>query len=127
MSKKITEYSEQIKLVNWFRLQYPKHKYLLTHFANGGYRGAKSGSLFKALGVVAGYPDLVLFLPRNRFHVLFIEMKKPIVPGKPKAYISSEQKSIMQLLKEQGYCVTLAYGFDQAKSIILEYMSDKDD
>jgi len=124
MVKKITEYSEQIKLVSWFRLKYPKHKYLLTHFANGGFRTAKSGSLFKALGVVAGYPDLVLFVPRNGFPGLFIEMKKPIIPGKPKAYVSSEQKEIMQLLKEQGYCVTLAYGFDEARNTIIEYMRD---
>ncbi len=122
MVKKITEQSEQILFVHWVKIQYPQYSELLTHFANGGYRLARSAALFKAMGVVAGYPDLGFFVPRGTYHGLFIEFKRPIVVGKSKPRIDENQARVIQKLINQGYAAVVAYGFEQAKKIFQNYI-----
>lgn len=60
----------QRECVKWFRLQYPK--YIIHHSPNGIRSSVVQGAIFKANGVIAGFPDLVIIIPDK---VLFIEMK----------------------------------------------------
>lgn len=49
----------QASCFQWFWNEYPKLRRTLFHVPNGGYRNAREGQRFKALGVVAGVPDLI--------------------------------------------------------------------
>ena len=65
----------QIACVKWFNAIYPEHQGLLFSVPNGGQRNAITAKIMKAEGVVAGVSDLILFMPRRRYHALCIEMK----------------------------------------------------
>lgn len=54
----------QIKCVQWFRLTYPKLRYLLFSVPNGGLRSLRTAQMLKAEGALAGVSDLILLLPR---------------------------------------------------------------
>jgi hypothetical protein len=78
-------------------------------------------SRLKQMGLTAGYPDLMLCIPKAIdgwwMSGLFIEMKSP--KGRPTA----QQLEIHNKLKERGYVVKIAYGFDEAKECIEKYLS----
>ena len=61
--------------VNQFKWRYSRYFRLLTHPANEGTADPKRGARLKAMGVQAGVPDLLLFVARNGYHGLAIEMK----------------------------------------------------
>ena len=91
---------------------------LLHHARNGGMSKGENGRA-KALGTVAGWPDL--FLPYLRYNDecpvpgLFIEMKAK--GGR----VSPAQKDVMTRLESAGYAVAVCYGFDDARAAILDY------
>ena len=94
------EQALQIQCVQWFRLQYPN--ILIHHSPNGGKRSYVEAAIFKAMGTLAGWPDLFIAYKSNGFGGLFIEMKSK--DGRP----SKSQKDIGLLLFNSGYCYLLA-------------------
>ncbi len=112
-----TEASEQMMLVSWMSLKYPKISNLLVHIPNGVYSSVRTGARMKRLGLRAGVPDLVVFCARHGFHGLFIEMKSE------KGRLTKTQIEYHKLLEEQGYLVKTARGFDEAKEIIESYLA----
>lgn len=50
----------QARLFQWAHNTYPQLRKLLFHVPNGGKRSKRESNKFKAMGVVAGIPDLVL-------------------------------------------------------------------
>ena len=56
--------------VTWFKYQYPKG--IIHHSPNGGKRGKIEAAIFKSLGVLAGWPDLVCV---HDGRILFVELK----------------------------------------------------
>lgn len=91
------EDSLQKNCVSWFSLQYREYAQLLHHSPNGGKRNAIEAAKFKAMGVRAGFPDLILCIARHGFHGLFIELKTA------KGRQSEHQKYYQCVLEEQGY------------------------
>lgn len=100
---------------------------LLHHSRNGGMSKAENGRS-KAMGTVAGWPDLFLPLPRlDTKHTagkhfieslsggLFIEMKAK--GGR----VSAAQKDVLARLEAAGYAVQVCYGYDDARAAILDY------
>jgi hypothetical protein len=81
------------------------------HPANGGKRTAFEGRLFKALGVVAGVPDLI-FLKRGRMYALELKAAK----GRPTAL----QSECHEAMRRCGACVEVAHSLDEAL-VTLEY------
>ena len=77
--KKRKESDLQISVANWIRLQYPKT--LWTISPSGMKLGKRVAGRFKAMGYLAGTPDIIIFEPRGNYHGLFIEIKMP--GGKP--------------------------------------------
>ena len=108
----------QQSIVKWFRLQYPEYKMLLTAIPNGGNRNAITGAILKREGVVAGYPDLLLAVPKNGYHALFIEVKYG------DNQLSPKQKTIIAELREQVYAVRTVWNLEQAQTGIKGYLAE---
>ena len=81
----------------------------------------------KSLRSNRGFPDLVIYEPRDIYHGLFIELKdegvklfnKHDLPATPHI---GEQLDCIVALKERGYMAEFAVGFEHAKYIIDEYL-----
>lgn len=82
----------QIACVRWFNLQYPEYALLLHHSPNGGYKTEFEGMAFKRMGTRAGFPDLILLLPRGTRPFLCIEFKSG--KGRQTAYQQAYQQAV---------------------------------
>lgn len=114
---KRSEITEQINLMNWaanYEKYIPELK-LLHHIPNEGKR--TNGAVLKAAGMKAGIPDISLPVARQGFHGLYIEMK--FGDGKT----TKAQKDFMELLQQQGYKTVVAYGAEQAREILRNYLA----
>lgn len=113
---KDAEHLEQKKLIQWFRLQYPRLRYCLFAIPNGGARHVAVAKKLKDEGVLAGVSDLFLMKASQSYHGLFIEMKSK------KGKLSEAQKEFSANANIQGYLAVTCYGFDAAKKIITDYL-----
>lgn len=120
MARMHIEDDEQVMLVKWFRMQYPK--ILIFAVPNGGNRGIQEAKRLKLGGVTAGVPDLFIAKGMRGLNGLFVEMKRPRVKGKSNPVVSTEQKEIIKYLLENGFAAVVCYGFDEAKTVIVDYL-----
>ena len=120
----MSESTEQQAVVQWFRMQYPKHR--LISIPNGqwvalkGYRKFKLIEKYKAEGLTNGVSDLFLCVPKNGYSGLWLEMK---ARGKGVKSLSDDQALWLSDMEKIGYKAEWAAGFEQAKKIIEEYLS----
>jgi hypothetical protein len=97
---------------------------------NGTHKSIAARQKFKAEGLKAGVPDLMIPYPNNNYHGLFIEMKQrpKTLKNGSKSYanikVSPEQDKWILRLREQGYEAKVCYGADEAIELIEEYMSE---
>lgn len=110
------EDSLQKRCVMWFSLQYREYAKLLHHSPNGGKRNAIEAAKFKAMGVRAGFPDLILCVARQGYHGLFVELKTA------KGRQSDNQKYYQAVLEEQGYKYVVIRSIEDFIATINEYM-----
>ncbi len=103
-----SEHLEQVRLVSWFRRNYPGVR--VFAIPNGGHRGASQGAVLKAEGVQAGVPDL--FVPAWG---MWIEMKR-----ESGGVVSPVQKDWIAYLEGIGHRVIIGRGFEDAKRQILD-------
>ena len=101
-----SEHLEQVRLVSWFRRQWPDVR--IFAIPNGGHRGPGQGVALKAEGVSAGLPDL--FVPE---WLLWVEMKK--ATG---GVVSPVQREWIAYLQGIGHQVIVGHGFEDAKAKI---------
>ena len=117
----VSEHTEQVALFQWAKLAQCEHPELALLFAipNGGHRAKAVAGKMRAEGVQAGVPDIFLAVPRRGYHGLFVEMKfgknRPTAP----------QLRWLNRLDKQGYLTAVCYGFDEARSTIIEYLGEK--
>lgn len=96
---------------------------------NGGTRGddAKSrairGGQLKAEGVRQGVPDTFLPVPRNGWHGLYIEMKRP---GKIKD-TSKEQDEFGEYAKSVGFGWIVCDDWRKAADVLISYLTYRSD
>ena len=112
------EAAEQTALFRWASLmsgQFPEIE-MLYHIPNGGSRNKIEAAHLKQQGVKAGIPDLCLPVARGEYHGLYIELKY----GKNKP--TENQKRWIKLLRSQNYKAEVAYGWEEASGLILEYL-----
>lgn len=128
------ESHEQQTLIRWWHLAHRglgvQDERLLFAVPNGGKRDRVTASILKAEGVRAGVPDLFLAVPSARLdsdakswilrHGLFIEMKTDTGRTSP------AQDEMLTRLRNQGYAVTVARGWDQARKAIETYLKGGD-
>jgi len=104
--------------VKWFRLQYPHFKLNLFAIPNGGNRSVITASILKAEGVVAGVADMMLAVPRNGFHGLWLETKHG------KNDLSEKQEDFKQAVQKQGYKHVTFRTFDEFEREITAYLGE---
>ena len=109
-----SEHQEQAAVVQWMCLQFPG----LSVFAipNGGHRHKATAARLKAEGVRPGLPDLMIPVPWNGKHGLFVEMKR-----QKGGQVSAAQHEVIATLRAWGYAVEVCPGFEAAKAAIEEY------
>lgn len=109
-----TEAQDQIRLVTWLW----KQGIRVSASANGGSRNLLEALKFKRMGVSPGFPDIEIPLPSGSYHGLYIELKRE-KGGK----VSESQTEWLNYLQEKGYYAKVAFGFEDAKRIVIEYLS----
>ena len=111
----------QISIIKWAMLQTYKGKrlnYYLVHVPNGGYRKGREGAKLKSMGVQAGYPDLILDIPKGGYHGLRIELKK--LKG---GVTRDNQKERIAALIDEGYYAEVCKGFKETTRLIKRYLA----
>ena len=103
-----SEHIEQVRLVSWFRRQWPGVR--IFAIPNGGGRSMAQGASLKAEGVQAGIPDL--FVPEWS---LWVEMKR-----QAGGVVSPIQRDWIEYLEGIGHRVIVGRGFEDAKRQILD-------
>ena len=112
---------EQIAIISW-AARADIHYHDLIHVPNGGSRNILEGVKFKKMGVRKGVCDLMLLIPKNGFHALFVELKRPKKKGKHiKVY--PDQRDFLKRKNEQGYKSVVCYGADEAIEEIKKYLA----
>jgi hypothetical protein len=100
-------------ILQWLRTFLPDA--IVHHSANegvrGGFRGARDGANRKAMGQVAGFPDL-LVLPWSHIGPLLFEVK---APGN---YADSNQKALHGRLEALGYRVAVVRSIDDTRAAL---------
>lgn len=104
-----TEDWEQAQLVQWAR--HFSWGQLLFHIPNENHHHDTP------LGVRSGVPDLMLPVPMDGKHGMFIEMKRA-KGGK----LSESQKKWLMWLNELGYVAVCCHGWLEAREAIERYM-----
>lgn len=109
-----TEQQDQIKLAVWLWKQGIK----FNASANGGSRNYLEAAKLKRMGVSSGFPDLEIPIPSGPYHGLYIELKR--VKG---GVVSESQREWLSHLNKNGYFARVAKGFEEARDLILYYLS----
>ena len=107
------EQEEQIKFSSWLTKEGIRH----TASANGEKRNLMIALKLKRMGVSPGFPDICIPIPSGCYHGLYIELKRQ-KGGK----LSTEQINWLEFLRERGYYADVAFGFEEAKKIVLYYL-----
>lgn len=102
--------------------QYPA-LWWFHHIPNGGERNPIVASRLKASGAKKGVWDLFLPAPCGIYHGLYIEMKKPAERKHKQGGLSDEQVKFGLAAHEQGYKTYVCYTWEEALTVVLDYVS----
>lgn len=123
----MSEHDQQVMVVRWFKMQYPKYKDCIMSIPNGSViNGQANSKVFARLkwmiaeGFKAGASDLFIAVPRGGKHGMWVEMKDI---KKTLSSVTEAQIDHIECMKESGYEAIWAAGFDIAKAAIHTYMS----
>lgn len=117
----------QLAVSKYIKMQYPK--VLFTSDASGVRLNMGQAVAMKAMKSGKGWPDMFIAEPSGDYHGLFIELKKE---GEklykkdgvtPKTEHLEDQMVMIEKLHLKGYFACFAIGFDQAKTVIDNYLS----
>jgi hypothetical protein len=79
------------------------------HPANGGWRSPTEGKILKALGVIAGVPDIIAI---HAGKVYALELKAP--GGR----VTDKQLAVSAALRDAGAFTAIAEGLDRALAVL---------
>lgn len=111
---------------DYIRLQYPDVIFN-TDLSGAGKLTMGQAIALKALRSGRGFPDLVIYEPKNDFCGLFLELKREGTKVYNKKFVGAtphieEQIQMLEKLNDKGYAACFAVGFDEAKKIIDNYL-----
>lgn len=109
MANPALEHPQQVWLVDWWAVKFPKVR--LLAIPNGGHRNPIVAAKLKAEGVRPGVPDL--FCPEWS---LWIETKR--LKG---GTVSPVQKDWIAYLREIGHTVLVCHGWQDAAAQVSEF------
>lgn len=112
-----TEHQEQVELVKWFQGAYPEIKTRLFAIPNGTNKSVRQAAWYMAEGLRSGVPDMMLPIPKNGFHGLFIELKR-----QKGGVLSKTQKDWHEYLNAACYLAVVCHGAEEAKTAINSYL-----
>ena len=95
----------------------PELKYMFSTL-NGVHLSAIQSIVASQTGLKKGVLDVVLLLPRGKYHGLLIEMK--VKPNKPTA----EQLDFLKHHNNLGYKCIVCYSWIEAKDQIINYLKE---
>jgi len=109
-----TEEAIQKSIVAYLRKVLPHA--IVTHAANegnrGGFKGIRDGQRKRALGQLAGFPDLLLFVDGKGY---CIEVKSEV------GYLSPAQKAVREELTKQGIPYAVARSVEDVRETLAEW------
>jgi len=111
---KHTEDKIQIAAVRWFKLHYPE--IVIHHSPNGGYRTKAEAGIFKAMGTMAGFADLIILKPTMNYNAFFIEFKSE------KGRQTQSQKDFQSKCEEYGYKYAICRSVEDFRKIVKNYL-----
>lgn len=94
----------------------------IIHHANEGKRDEWYGRALKRIGLTAGVFDYQYVVSNDKYHSLWIEMKRKDGREKPKR---PEQEAFMEMLNSNGHYATYAYGCEDAIKIYTDYVNNR--
>lgn len=114
-----TEHQHQVNLFQWAKAQSGKYPELKLMFAvpNAAKRNLNTAMYMKSEGLASGVPDIFLPCARGAYHGLFIELKRDKLSA-----VSKTQNTYLEGLIKQGYKAVVCYGFEDAKTVIEDYL-----
>ena len=125
------EHQEQSRLFAWADLMAGRHPELRLMFAIPNFSGRlgkvppvaalRQAAQLKAEGRKKGVPDVFLPAPRGGSHGLFVEMKRQNATASD---VAPEQRAWHDALREAGYRVEVCKGWEAARDVILQYLSE---
>lgn len=115
----------QSRCVSWLWQMHPETRGLYIAIPNENSRSVYenkrmqlvSGAMRKAMGLVAGASDTVLFIPRGCYHAACFEFKTPI--GKQ----SEKQKEWQKKVEDAGYYYTIVRSEEDFKDKMEWYLN----
>lgn len=120
-TRKRPEEAQQIAFFEWLKQAEKEHPGLALAFAVPNERKCsiqRRISMRKA-GVKSGIPDIMIPLPNERYHGLFIEMK--VKPNKA----TPEQKVMLHALALAGYYSVICWSAEEAIEVTSDYLKNK--
>jgi hypothetical protein len=99
---------------------WPMSRYLFA-IQNGGNRNVKQAVRAKAFGEKPGVSDLFFALPVGRFSGLWIEVKRPDIPGKPRGVLSKHQVEFLMSMSVIGYGISVVRSAQEGVVVIQRY------
>lgn len=105
-NRAMSEAEIQTAIVNHFRRTYAG---LIAHVPNGGLRGKLAAIRFRAIGVLAGVPDLLIWSPKGHF---LMEVKTT------KGALSNTQWSFHNDIRDMGFDVAVVHGVEEGKAAL---------
>jgi hypothetical protein len=105
----------QTEIVKYISYAYPKIRYCAS--LGGIFTTPSQARKAVATGYRKGYPDLFLCYPTNKYAGLFLEIKF-------KGYATKEQKEWITYLNKVGFKAEVCKGFDKAREVIDNYLSN---
>ena len=88
---------------------------------NGGKRHIRTAINLKREGVRPGVPDIIFAYPTEKYHGMFIEMKR-----QKGGVVSEEQKYMIKVLNSYGFYAVICKGCDEAIKELVNYLGLKD-
>jgi len=113
------------QICQWLRVQHPD--IIFTSEASGQRLTIGQAKKAKTLRSGNGLPDLIIFEPRGDFHGLLMELKV-VSPYRKDGSLKKddhlkEQDETLTRLTQKGYYSEFATGFEEAKSMIEQYLN----
>lgn len=103
------EQRTHIAIVDYLRAVLPE-PCMVAHVPNGGLRSKREAALLKAMGVLAGVPDIVVMAPGRQ--CLFLEVKASTGRESP------EQKAFSENARAMGFTVAVVRSIDDVRKTL---------
>jgi hypothetical protein len=102
-------------IVAYLRTVLP-NTWLIHHSPNGGWRSKTEAGVFKALGVIPGWPDISIFGEEAKgCQAWFLEVKSP--DGR----LTDVQRECHNRLRDLGFPVAVVHSIDEARTSLIQW------